>query len=290
MQSIITDPVTFPDTPEIDTRLLNFLAACLEKDPGRRPTSPLKDLRRLRSELDAATAGFSAIEVDRTVLIRPQRNVDSVWQDEEWLPTLSDTPLAANPNPNRRAPGASQSHRARPTARATVYGLALAAGVTALAGGVILAVALRASIDAQVVIGSALIAAGILLSLAVRRWLRRQRAGISAEAGRVLKSTRSRQALTHSLAIQVDHLMDRCQSVQEQFLGASIAIMIDEFQQAKEFNDRHRALAASIDFLEKLMKQQTPWYVRYEKVITAAVGLLGVVPGVYQILETLSRR
>ena len=146
-----------------------------------------------------------------------------------------------------------------------------------------------ASTLAPMAIGGGLTAAGILLGLAVRHWLQQQRVALSEEAGRLLSGTRSRDVLTRSLAIEVDQLMLRCRTVDERFLGASLAIMIDEFQQAQGFDDRHRALAASVDFLEKLMDRLSPWYVRYEKLIAAAVALLGVVPGVYQIVDTLSR-
>ena len=140
-----------------------------------------------------------------------------------------------------------------------------------------------------IAVGVALTIGGVLLGLGVRHWLHAQRVALSEEASRLLSGTRNRAALTMSLAIEVDQLMLRCRTVDERFLGASLALMIDEFQQADGFDDRHRALAASVEFLEKLMNRLSPWYVRYEKLIAAVVALLGIVPGVYQILETLWR-
>ena len=127
---------------------------------------------------------------------------------------------------------------------------------------------------------------GAVGSLAVTQWLRTERAALGQEAAQLLSGSRTRAALTQSLAIQVDHLRLRCRTVDERFLGASIALMLDEFQQAKAFDDRQRALVASVEFLEKLTSRLSPW-MRYEKLIAAVVALLGIVPGVYQILQTL---
>jgi hypothetical protein len=65
--------------------------------------------------------------------------------------------------------------------------------------------------------------------------------------------------------------------------------MIDEFQNAQGFDDRHRSLATAVELLEKLTNRLSPWYVRYEKLIAAIVALLGIVPGLYQIFDTFSR-
>jgi Protein kinase domain len=247
MQGIVTKPVTFPATPPISDALRRFLTACLDKEPSRRPVSPLQDLLRLKRQTDP--------------------------------PTVLDIPVTPAP-----APGAIRAAPAR-----SLHVIILIVGVAALAGSLSLVTVRGASPVPQIAIGGGLTAAGIFFGLTVRRWLQQQRVALSEEAGRILSGTRTRDALTRSLAIEVDQLMLRCRTVDERFLGASLAIMIDEFQQAQGFDDRHRALAASVDFLEKLMNRLSPWYVRYEKLIAAAVALLGVVPGVYQIVETLSR-
>ena len=259
MHGIVSEPVTFPATPPISDGLRRFLTACLDKDPSRRPVSPLKDLQRLKRQADPPSGAF-----------RP-------------------TPAAGGERTSIEIPMAPG---AGPIAAAHVrspYAVILIVGVAVLVGSLMLVTVRGASTLAPMAIGGGLTAAGILLGLAVRHWLQQQRVALSEEAGRLLSGTRSRDVLTRSLAIEVDQLMLRCRTVDERFLGASLAIMIDEFQQAQGFDDRHRALAASVDFLEKLMNRLSPWYVRYEKLIAALVALLGVVPGLYQIVDTLSR-
>ena len=259
MHGIVSEPVTFPATPPISDGLRRFLTTCLDKDPSRRPVSPLRDLQRLKRQADRPSGA--------------------------WRPTTAasgDTTLIEIPM--GPAPDAISAQRDR-----SPYAVMLIIGVAALVGSLMLVTFRGASTLAPMAIGGGLTAAGILLGLAVRHWLQQQRVALSEEAGRLLSGTRSRDVLTRSLAIEVDQLMLRCRTVDERFLGASLAIMIDEFQQAQGFDDRHRALAASVDFLEKLMNRLSPWYVRYEKLIAALVALLGVVPGLYQIVDTLSR-
>jgi hypothetical protein len=269
MQGIIHEPVTFPSTPSVSDGIQRFLAACLDKEPSRRPISPLEDLQRLKP-----SAGPSS--------------------GEGRLPTPAAREAAAiqaraEPDPIVN-PTAARSASVNPAHDKSTYAVVLIAGVTALAGSLLLTAMRSVSPAAQIAMGGGLTAAGILLGVALRRWLLQQRVALSAEAGRILSGTRTRSALTRSLAIEVDELMLRCRTVDERFIGASLAIMIDEFQQAQGFDDRHRALAASVDFLEKLMNRLSPWYVRYEKLIVATVGLLGVIPGLYQIAVTIAER
>jgi hypothetical protein len=260
MHRIVNEPVTFPPTPPISDGLRRFLSACLDKDAARRPVSPREDLERLKRQTEPPT----------TQLPRPSEAGGDT--------TTIDLPVAPAPGP------------VRATSDRTPHAVILVVGLGALVGSLMLVMVRGASPIAQVVIGGGLTAAGVLLGLAVRHWLQLHRVALSEEAGRILSGTRSRDALTRSLAIEVDQLMLQCRTVDERFLGASLAIMIDEFQKAEGFDDRHRALAASVDFLEKLMNRLSPWYVRYEKLIAAAVALLGVVPGLYQIVDTLSGR
>jgi serine/threonine-protein kinase len=259
MYKIVSEPVTFPATPPISDGLRRFLTTCLDKDPSRRPVSPLRDLQRLRRQADPPSGAW-----------RP--------------PTVASGDTTLIEVPMGPAPDAISAQRDR-----SPYAVMLIIGVAALVGSLMLVTVRGTSTLMPMAIGGALTVAGILLGLAVRHWLQQQRVALSEEAGRLLSGTRSRDVLTRSLAIEVDQLMLRCRTVDERFLGASLAIMIDEFQQAQGFDDRHRALAASVDFLEKLMNRLSPWYVRYEKLIAALVALLGVVPGLYQIVGTLSR-
>jgi hypothetical protein len=44
----------------------------------------------------------------------------------------------------------------------------------------------------------------------------------------------------------------------------------------------------AVQLLEKLMVKLSPWYVRYEKLLAAAVALVGVVSGIAKLVESLA--
>jgi hypothetical protein len=263
MHRRLHEPVTFPVDPPISDELRNLIAACLERDASRRPGTVTGQLRSVRRRNFAPPAP-AAIAV-----ATPHPG------------SQGEPPLARS----SAAPRVGRLSRRSPD-RNWIAVFAGAAMVVVFATAVVTIFG-DSPRFAQFAIGLGLVGCGAGASLAVLHWLRRRRATLGDEAAQILTGSRTRAALTQSLAIQVDHLMLRCRTVDERFLGASIALMIDEFQQAKAFDDRQRALVASVEFLEKLTSRLSPWYVRYEKLIAAVVALLGIVPGVYQMLQTL---
>ena len=89
---------------------------------------------------------------------------------------------------------------------------------------------------AEDLLGIGLTLRGVLLATGVRQWLQTRKVALGEDAGRLL-GTKTRETLTRSLAIEVDQLMARCRTVDERFL-ASIAIMIDEYEQVKSLCGR----------------------------------------------------
>jgi hypothetical protein len=256
----MTEPVSFPSMPVISPQLQLFISRCLEKTPGQRPTSPLADLRRLEALL--------ASEEDH-VFASP--GVESA---EKLSTKRADRTIAVRSE--GLSPGIVRWRR-----------FAMMSGVLAIA--MTLAVLKGSPIVRQTTGGLAFVIGGVFLGMSAQRWLHTRRDAVSAEAAQILTGTRDRDVLTQSLAICVDQILLRCKDLDEKILGTSLAIMVDEVRQARGFDDRHRALTASVDFLEKLMTRLTPWYVKYEKLIAVVVTLIGVVPGLLTIANALWR-
>jgi hypothetical protein len=63
--------------------------------------------------------------------------------------------------------------------------------------------------------------------------------------------------------------------------------MVNEYEQAQSFNDRQLALAKAVEFLEKLMTRLSPWYVRYEKLLTFFVSSVGIISRILTIITTV---
>jgi serine/threonine protein kinase len=263
------EAVTFPDLPAINDELRNLIATCLERDASRRPQTIAKQLRTIKGR-DSGLPDVTTVRAST-----PPRAVD-----REAASLNPPARPAANPSSPAAAVQSRRSHGA-----SWIPIFAGATAVVVVASAVL--VYTSSPLLAQFAVGFGLVVWGVVASLVVTQWLRTQRETLGQEAAQLLSGSRNRAALTQSLAIQVDHLMVRCRTVDERFLGASIALMIDEFQEAKAFDDRQRALVASVDFLEKLTSRLSPWYVRYEKLIAAVVALLGIVPGIYQMVQTL---
>jgi len=126
--------------------------------------------------------------------------------------------------------------------------------------------------------GIAIAGSGVGLALLVRHLAATRRPALQVEAGQVLFGAQSRTALTATLAVQVDHLVERCRAMGEAYWGQTVALMLKEYEDARESKDRREALMNVATLLEKVTNRLSPWYVRYEKllaVISTAVGTLG---------------
>jgi Protein kinase domain len=141
---------------------------------------------------------------------------------------------------------------------------------------------------AELAVGVSLVLGGALVGWGARYLLHKRHSELEEEADHILTGRQTRGALTQTLAIEVDRLMERCRTLDQRFLGTTLAIMVQEYQTANDFDDRQTALVNAVQFFEKLMARTSPWYVRYEKLIASAVALLGIIPGILKIVDALS--
>lgn len=254
LHKILNEEIQYPDVPSLDPRVRAFIARCLSKDSSARPTRPLVELRKLEA------------------------------------PPPDVTVLAPRPAPGavakKDAPLGDDAYTAPPPGRASrllVVGIGCVVAIAV--SGVALVMFGAGTTIAQIVSGVGLVVVGAMLGVGTNELLERHRVSLSDKASQLLAGTRDRDALTHSLAIEVDQIILRCRSMDQRFLGTSIAIMIEDLQHARDFEDRHRALTTAVEFLEKLMDRLSPWYIRYEKLVTAVVAMLGIVPGLVTLAE-----
>jgi serine/threonine-protein kinase len=259
LHKILTEEVQYPAEPSVDARVRAFIARCLSKDPSARPTTPLVELRKLEAPPQPPEV---------TVLSpQPRRPSPVAIPQKDAL----EPDVTAAPPPSGRV------------SRLVVVGIGCVVAVAVIGGALLLFGA--GTPVAQVTTGIGLVAVGAMLGLGVNELLERHRVSLSDKASQLLAGTRDRDALTHSLAIEVDQIILRCRSMDQRFLGTSIAIMIEDLQHARDFEDRQRALTTAVEFLEKLMDRLSPWYIRYEKLVTAVVAMLGIVPGLVTLAE-----
>lgn len=264
--SIIKEPVSIPTRPNIPQAVRSFLEQCLSKDPSDRPTSPTTYIQELRASI---FAWRDDSEGDRTTL--------------RYEKTVLGLPAA---------PQAAPQAASRPYFAIWIIGIILLSfGVTLIVyfnvplGAVLKK--LDVSLLTNLATGIALIFSGIIFGFLVRSWLRYLKTRLEKDTNRILIGAKTHDILTRSLALDVDELIERCQSIDERFLGKTLAIMVSEYQAAKNFNDRQAALVTAVQFLDKLMDRLSPWYVRYEKLIAFLVGLVGVTTGIVEIIKKL---
>ena len=143
-----------------------------------------------------------------------------------------------------------------------------------------------------ILLGAAIAGGGVGLALLIRHLAANRRPALQVEAGQVLFGAQSRASLTATLAVQVDHLVERCRAMGEAYWGQTVALMLKEYEEAKEGKDRREALMNVATLLEKVTTRLSPWYVRYEKLLAVASTSVGVLGGGWKIVSevlTLTR-
>jgi tRNA A-37 threonylcarbamoyl transferase component Bud32 len=127
--------------------------------------------------------------------------------------------------------------------------------------------------------GALLIAGGVVMGIAMRRYLAHKREQITGDISKLLAGGRTRKALSMTLAIQVDEVIAKCRLMDEKFLGLTMAVMVKEYNSARKFDDRQKALMNAIAILDKLGPKLSPWYVRHEKMVATGVSMVGIISG-----------
>ena len=81
----------------------------------------------------------------------------------------------------------------------------------------------------------------------------------------------------------------KCRLMDEKFLGLTMALMVKEYNSARAFDDRQKALMNAITILDKLGPKLSPWYVRHEKLVAAGVSLVGIVSGLATAAQSVAK-
>ena len=289
---VIREQVRFPDESRLPAEALSLIRRCLDKDPQKRPptaTEALREIRELQNSLSyrqaASPVAFESAATSRSVKMPLPPASQVMPQSPGTRTSYGYQPLDA-PAPTLLAEAAQPARRS-----------ALAAPAVAIISLVVLAtliwkleISYRVlGIVAGIIFGLVLVVGGVVFALALRRWLIRRRSQIAADANTIMFGSQSREMLTSSLALQVDEIVMRVRSLDEKILANTLAIMLKEYEAAKDCQDRMAALMNAMQLMEKLRARFSPWYVQYEKMITITVALIGVASGIASIAASLAQ-
>src|ERR1700722_3350140 len=295
------EPLGPPTPPEI----ADFVRRCLDKDPGKRPRTGVEMAALIDGLLDnldgkqGATKAFGTWPGTTTGV------------DEEFtrlfsqpVPQVAPPPLMAPfagpgeftkmfPQPVvADVPVTAVAPRRRSMVATVAIVLVVLVGfvIAVLVGLAVYLAAISKSGPPVpvspgrdepwlIVAGALLIAGGVMMGMAVRRYLAHKREQITGDISKLLTGGRTRKALSMTLAIQVDEVIAKCRLMDEKFLGLTMAVMVKEYDSARKFDDRQKALMNAIAILDKLGPKLSPWYVRHEKMVATAVSMVGIISG-----------
>jgi serine/threonine-protein kinase len=269
----LNEDLVFPDTPSIPEEVRGLIRRSMSKEAKARPQNGselLAQIRMLRLRLDTPERAWAP------AALSPQNQRPAATA----VPSFGGVPV-----PERAAAGA----------RSKWMLIALGAGMT-----LFLAVAIFFSPDrlggqggtespgpgrlVGVLTGLILASAGVGMWFLLRKWLGARKTAIKRDADNILLGRRSLDALTQSLAIEVDAIITRVKQVDEIIIAHTLAMMVKEYENAKDSKDRQSALVNAVAFLEKLTTKLSPWYVRHDKLVAFVVSSVGVLGGLVTIV------
>lgn len=245
-ESILQEPVSIPDTPKVPPAVRDLLLRCLAKEPAQRPADGV-----------AVLALLDALD------------------DRKGPAATGSLPIGVP----QVQPPAPREHRLGQA----LLPLAVVAVLFAAACAFILLHAGpwrpgRAAL--RILAGGALVTAGLFGAVLTRRFLRGRKRGLPGDTAALFGRTMGRQEMFTSIALDLGLLLERCRQLDDRILGRSISLMVAEYEQATDSDDRQKALMNAMTLLEKLSQRLAPWYVRNDKLIPALVGLVGVISGI----------
>lgn len=277
------EPLGPPTPPQV----ADFVRRCLDKDPGNRPRSGAEMAALIDGLLDRLTGHAGEFT---QIFSQPRAPMPP--------PSLVMSPQIAAPGEATRmfAPPAvafAPAAPATPRSRSIIATAAIVLAGFVIAIVVVLAVFLASLRKSGppvpvspgrdepwlIVAGALLIAGGVMMGIAVRRYLAHKREQITGDISKLLTGGRTRKALSMTLAIQVDEVIAKCRLMDEKFLGLTMAVMVKEYDSARKFDDRQKALMNAIAILDKLGPKLSPWYVRHEKMVATGVSMVGIISG-----------
>jgi hypothetical protein len=121
------------------------------------------------------------------------------------------------------------------------------------------------------------VAASWLAAYVVHRAIEKRRVPLAGTVAAVLGHAHAVDDLSKSLAFDVEQLIEVCRSLDQHMLAKTLALMIGEYDKARESEDRQAALMKAVELMEKLHEKLAPWYVKRQTVLTWGVGVLGSV-------------
>ncbi len=274
------EEIEFPMLPILPEGLQKLIRDCLHKHPEARPANGSELLSRLEQvQIEGSKAGATpALSPDP----QPPRT-----NEEAEHPSPEDKFLATT-GMREIGPGrpASSSRKSSSLSWIAFIGAGIIAVTAAFyfwqpVGG---ATTWRMG---GILGGILLIFGGIGIGLLIHQILGNSKTQIEKDAEDLLLGAQSRAALSKSLAIEVEDLIARCESIDQRILGITIVQMVGEFQAADSSSDRQAALMNVAQLLEKLIEKLSPWYIRKEKTIAFVVTVIGIVSGILTIVATV---
>lgn len=262
---IVRGDIAFPEDPSVSPDLEALIRQCIAPDPKKRITSGEALLQAVRRLYDSGTKRAAP----ESPLPMPQR------------------PETAAPMPvGKRALG--------PLPLLTIIAVLIVLFLAYCfmlkpAGPPSGASDLPLNFVAMLAFSVLLIPTSILAGVRLGRFIRRQKPLAQTRAEHILTGTSGREALTRSIAIEIDSLFESLKRFDEKILAESLALMLDEYDDATASDDRQRALMNAVTILDKLTQRLSPWYVRHEKAVAFVVSAVGIISGVATATATIMK-
>jgi serine/threonine protein kinase len=286
----LREEVAFPSFPIVPDGVRDLIRRCLSKqakDRAQNGSALLAEIRRVRAALPPSPSVTSsyAVEFD---LPKVSASKSPPSPQPRWETT---TLASARPSPHRKA-----KLRLGPFLIAPLILIGLLICVLSIVGialfffygvwdGSVSSPVWRRL--AWILIGLVLSAAGIGMWFWTRKWLGARRSEIQRDADSIMLGRKSLDALTQSLAIEIDTIITRVKQVDDMIIAHTLAMMVREYESAKESKDRQSALVNAVSLLEKLTTRLSPWYVRHDKFVAFVVSSVGVVSGLVTVVMSV---
>jgi serine/threonine protein kinase len=273
MQKILYEDVIIPET-NVSVAIRSLLQTLLSKDPKNRPQSATVVAEKIQRILE----NNDSLLLDTEVVLR----LPSVEQ-----PTLASPAASAKPQISKASPYESTvAFEKHPTASIRKMWM-----IPLLALIFILIIALGfVNKKPGVIIGCIMFTGGLALSSLYKFLLSRHQPQIQDDVTRILTGAKTYAALSGSLALEVGQLIENCRRIEEKILGRTIAVMMTEYENAKESKDKQNALMNAVSLLEKLTERLSPWYVRHQKLIAVIISIIGMLSGLASAAASLLKK
>ena len=289
----LTQPVDIPTSPATPSALRALLAGLLDREPTLRPQTAaevLSALRAVRPAISPFARAFPAV---------------SPPADAPSFGGLAPTPAAAGELITRVPAPATAP--AVPNARRPVLAAVLTTSAVAAAGALALATIFAPALARRVLgVAPAALLLRVLLTFAVGAgafaaltWLiGRRRRALAAQGSDVSRSVEAallggmpldREGISRTIVTTVDAIIIRCRSLDERLIGQTIVAIAREYaSDTSTPESRLDALVQIPQQLERLSQKiaarSTPWYVRHEKLLAAAVSGTAIFGGLAKTL------